>query len=139
MLYTVKTDGKKYAYDSASGAVIPLNNLKFKMLNAIVPPISQTSLTSLRYELAKFDSGEVSEAFDEILSLAQNGILYAAEDGPVRLMTSGEYACESETLASALLTAAFEGKDTVIFETVGEGDFSKVAKTVADTTGAKLS
>lgn len=139
MLYTVKTDGKKYAYDSASGAVIPLNNLKFKMLNAIVPPISQASLTSLRYELAKFDSGEVSEAFDEILSLAQNGILYAAEDGTVRLMASGEYACESEALASALLTVAFEGKNAAIFETVGEGDFSKVAKTVADTTGAKLS
>lgn len=134
MLYTLKTEGKKYVYDSASGAVLPLNHLKFKMLSAIIPPISEASLTSLRYELAKFDSGEVSEAFDEILSLSKQGILYAEEDGKIRLLASGDYACESEALASALLTLAFEGKDTVNFE----GDYTEVAKAVAAATGAKI-
>ncbi len=138
MLYTVKNEGKKYAYDSASGAVLPLNNLKFKMLNAIIPPISQASLTSLRYELAKFDSGEVSDAFDEILALAKDGVLYAAEDATVRLRASGEYACESESLATYLLALAFEGKNEIRFETIGEGDFTKVAVNVAATTGTKL-
>lgn len=134
MLYTIKTDGKKYAYDSVSGAVLPVNTLKFKMINAITPPISLASLTALRYELAKFDSSEVSGAFDEILSLANDGVLYAAEDGTVRLMASGDYACESEALASALLTLAFEGKEAVSFE----GDYTEVAKTVANAVGAKL-
>ena len=134
MLYTLKNEGKKYAYDSASGAVLPLNNLKFKMLSAIVPPISEASLTSLRYELAKFDSGEVSEAFDEILTLAKQGVLYTEEDGKIRLRASGDYACESEALASALLTLAFEGKETVSFE----GDYTEIAKTAANAVGAKL-
>ena len=104
------------------------------MLSAIVPPISQASLTSLRYELAKFDSGEVSEAFDDIYSLAKEGVLYAKEDGKIRLKASGDYACENETLASALLTLAFEGKETVSFE----GDYTEVAKTVAAATGVKI-
>ncbi|MBE6662505.1 MAG: hypothetical protein E7606_04405 [Ruminococcaceae bacterium] len=134
MLYTVKNEGKKYAYDSTSGAVLPLNNLKFKMLNAIIPPISQASLTSLRYELAKFDSGEVSDVFNEILTLAKDGVIYAAEDGTVRLAASGDYACESEALAAVLLTLAFEGKETVSFE----GDYTEVAKTIAATTGTTL-
>ena len=134
MLYTVKNQGKKYAYDSTSGAVLPLNNLKFKMLSAIIPPISEASLTSLRYELAKFDSGEVSEAFGEILSLAKDGVLYAEEDGIIRLKASGDYACESEALASALLTLAFEGKETVHFA----GEYAEVAKTAANAVGAKL-
>lgn len=137
MLYTIKTDGKKYAYDSASGAVLSLNTLQFKMLNAIVPPISPASLTSLRYELAKYDSGEVSDTFDEIYTLAQNGILYADEDGVIRLMASGEYACDSETLAATLLQKAFEGKATAKFETVGN-NFSEIAKKTAEQTGTVL-
>ncbi len=139
MLYTIKKDGKKYAYDSVSGAVLAINNLWHKMLCAIIPPVSPASLTSLRYELAKFDSNDVFETFDEIYSLAQNGILYAEDDGVIRLTASGEYACESEALASALLAKAFEGKSSVTFETVGDGDFFEVAKTIAESTGTKLS
>ncbi len=139
MLYTIKTDGKKYAYDSASGAVLPLSNLQYKMLGAIVPPISPTSLTSLRYELAKFDSGDISDAFDAIYALAQNGILYAEDDGVIRLMASGEYACPGEAIASVLLARAFEGKSEATFVTVGDGDFSVLAQKAAEAAGTKLS
>ncbi|MBO4979748.1 MAG: hypothetical protein J6D16_05010 [Clostridia bacterium] len=138
MIYTVKSEGKKYAYDSASGAVLALNNLQYKMMGAIVPPISPASLTSLRYELAKFDSNDISDAFDAIYELAQAGILYAEDDGVIRLMASGEYACPSETVASALLTKAFEGKSEATFVTV-DGDFSATAKKAAEATGTKLS
>ena len=134
MLYTLKMNGKKYAYDSASGAVLSLNTLQMKMLGAIIPPIAPTSLTALRYELAKYDSSEVSDTFDEIYELAGKGVLYAKEDGTVRLAASGEYACDAEDLALELLKLAFEGKASVKFETVG-GDFSEIAKKAAEQTG----
>ena len=137
MLYTLKTNGKKYAYDSASGAVLPLNALQMKMLGAIVPPVEPTSLTALRYELAKYDSGEVSETFDEIYELSQKGVLYAEDGGTVRLMASGEYACDSDELALELLRLAFDGKASVKFETV-DGDFSEVAKKAAEQTGTTI-
>lgn len=139
MLYTIKNEGKKYAYDCASGAVLPLSNLQFKMIGAIVPPISPASLTSLRYELAKFDSNDISEAFDAIYALAKEGVLYAEDDGVIRLAASGEYACPSEALASALLALAFEGKSEARFATVGDGDFSALAEKAAVATGTKLS
>ena len=134
MLYTLKINGKKYAYDSASGAVLPLNTLQMKMLGAIVPPVEPTSLTALRYELAKYDSGEVSDTFDEIYELSQKGVLYAEDNGVVRLSASGEYACDSEELAIELLKLAFDGKASVKFETVN-GDFSEIAKKAAEQTG----
>ena len=139
MLYTIKTDGKKYAYDSASGAVLHINNLQHKMLGAIVPPVSPASLTSLRYELAKFDSSDISNTFDGIYALAKDGILYAEDDGVIRLAASGEYACPNEAIASALLAKALEGKSEATFVTVGDGDFSSIAQKVAETTGTKLS
>ena len=137
MLYTFRFEGKKYAYDSASGAVLPLNALQLKMLGAIVPPIAPTSLTALRYELAKYDSGEISDTFDEIYELAQKGILYADDDGIIRLSASGEFACDSEDLALELLKLAFDGKASVKFETV-DGDFSNVAKKAAEQTGTSI-
>lgn len=137
MLYTLKMNGKKYAYDSASGAVLSLNTLQMKMLGAIVPPIAPTSLTALRYELAKYDSGEISETFDEIYELAEKGVLYVKEDGTIRLAASGEYACGSEELALEFLKLAFDGKASVKFETVG-GDFSEIAKKAAELTGTTI-
>lgn len=137
MLYTLKTNGKKYAYDSASGAVLPLNTLQMKMLGAIVPPVEPTCLTALRYELAKYDSGEVSDTFDGIYELSRKGVLYAEDDGVVRLSASGEYACDSEELALELLKLAFDGKASVKFETV-DGDLSEVAKKAAEQTGTVI-
>ena len=138
MLYTIKNEGKKYAYDSASGAVLPLNNLQYKMLGAIVPPISPASLTSLRYELAKFDSSDISEAFDGIYDLAKEGVLYAEDDGVIHLAASGDYACPTDALALALLSLAFEGKKEIKFATVGDGDLSALAAKAAETVRATL-
>lgn len=138
MLYTVKYEGKKYAYDSASGAVLPINTLEFKMLNAMVPPITPASLTSLRYELAKFDSNDVSEAFEKIYKLVEKNILYAKDDSTVRLIASGDYACESDALAAFLLEKAFADKSVLRFETVGNGDYRKIAAETAARMGKEL-
>ena len=39
MLYTLKMNGKKYAYDSASGAVLSLNTLQMKMLGVVTQDV----------------------------------------------------------------------------------------------------
>lgn len=129
MLYTVKFEGKKYVYDSTSGAVLAIDTLQFKMLNAMTPPISPASLTALRYELAKYDSCDVSDTFDGIYALSQNGILYAPEDGRIRLRAKGEFACENEALAAKLLELAFADATDPIFE--GD-DFAELAKQAAE-------
>ena len=120
MLYTLKSSGKKYAYDSSSGAVIQLNALQHKMLGAIVPPLTAVCPTSLRYELAKFDSLDVEEAYDYIYSLACQGLLYKEDDGIIRIITEGENACTDVAVAGELLGLAFaDAPSEVGFEVVG--------------------
>ena len=106
MLYTLKSSGKKYAYDSVSGSVIALNALQFKMLGAIVPPLTPVCPTSLRYELAKFDSMDVEEAYGEIYALACDGLIYKAEDGKIRIITEGENSCNDIAIAGELIALA---------------------------------
>lgn len=120
MLYTLKSAGKKYAYDSTSGAVIQLNALQFKMLGAIVPPLTPVCPTSLRYELAKFDSMDVEEAYEYIYSLACDGLIYKEDDGKVRIVTEGENACTDTALAGELIELAFADAPAEFnFEIVG--------------------
>ena len=107
MLYTLKSAGKKYAYDSTSGAVIQLNALQFKMLGAILPPLTPVCPTSLRYELAKFDSMDVEEAYEHIYSLSCDGLIFKEGDGKIRIATEGENACEDLALAGELIALAF--------------------------------
>ena len=122
MVYTLKLEGKKYAYDTASGAVVTLPSLPFKMVEALEPPIEPVCPTSLRYELAKYDFSDVEAAYDTILEYAESGLLYKEDDGVIRIMTDGEYACPSERIATELLTKAFStGSASVSFEAIGEG------------------
>ncbi len=111
MVYTLKFEGKKYAYDSATGAVVTLSSLQFKMMEALEPPLEPLCPTSLRYELAKYDSNDVSDAYDSILEFANNGLLYGNDDGIIRLMCDGEYAPVSEQLLIELLNKAFSACD----------------------------
>ncbi len=135
MIYTLKFEGKKYAYDSATGATIALTSLPFKMVEALEPPLEPLCPTSLRYELAKFDSNDVSEAYEVILKYAEEGALYGEEDGTVRLMCDGEYAPISEQLAIELLTQAFaDCGSTIRFVAIGTQNekTNALAKQVAD-------
>ena len=137
MLYTFRFEGKKYAYDSASGAIFRPDALQFKMLNAIQPPLLPSCPTSLRYELAKFDSTDVESAYDSIYALAQRNVLFVAEDGAIRVMTEGEFAFSSSAQIAAALTEAFVGAATPIrFEALGSD--AEAAKTVAAETAARL-
>ena len=142
MLYTLKYAGKKYAYDSASGAVVATNALQFKMFGAILPPLTAVCPTSLRYELAKFDSLDVEEAYEYIYSLACDGILYKEDDGKVRIATEGENACTDLALAGELIALAFADASAEFgFEVVGNAlseELNAIAKGEAVKLGKKI-
>lgn len=120
MLYTFRFEGKKYAYDSVSGAIVQPSALEYKMMGAILPPLTPVCPTSLRYELAKYDSLDVEDAYNTIYALYEEGVLYGAEDGTVRIRTEGEYAFTSPAMIAAALNEAFAKVDSpVAFAVVG--------------------
>ena len=141
MVYTLKFEGKKYAYDSVAGTVVALPSLPFKMIEALEPPLEPICPTSLRYELAKYDFSDVEAAYDTILEYAENGLLYQEEDGVARLRTDGEYACPNERIATELLTKVFTTCSAPIrFEAFGE-DADKVlalAQGIAKSLGKEI-
>lgn len=141
MLYTFRFEGKKYAYDSASGAIMQPSTLEFKMLGAIQPPLTRACPTSLRYELAKFDSMDVEETYDGIYALAEKKVLFVEDDGCVRIKTDGEYAFPSTGLIAAALGEAFaKTEGNIRFEALGGGteNAKKVATEVAARFGKAL-
>ena len=92
MVHYWKSGKQKLVYDTASGAIIPLTSLEYKMIQAIQPPLSPLCPSSLRYELAKFDSADVEEAYDHIYRLFKDGILFALEkEGQKHLRIGSPY------------------------------------------------
>ena len=90
MLHCFKSAKQKLVYDTASGAVIHLTSLEYKMLQAITPPLAPLCPSSLRYELAKYDSADVGEAYDHLYALFCEGLLFAADHGEEAVLRIGE-------------------------------------------------
>ncbi len=57
------------------GADVTLTAIQKKMLPAITLPMPEDCPTSLRYALAKYDAGAVTEAWEGLLELAEAGEL----------------------------------------------------------------
>lgn len=92
MLHFWKSAKQKRVYDTASGAVLSLTSLEYKMIQAIIPPLSPLCPSSLRYELAKYDSTDVEEAYEHLYALHRDHMLFAQdEDGTCRLRVGGAY------------------------------------------------
>lgn len=92
MLHYWKSAKQKRAYDTASGAVLTLTSLEYKMIQAIIPPLSPLCPSSLRYELAKYDSADVEEAYEHIYALFCDKTLFAEEqNGGPSLRIGGMY------------------------------------------------
>ena len=85
MLILFRYNAKKYAYDTVCGALHTLSALEYRMLEALQPPMGPICPTALRYELAKYDSEDVSECYDTLYEKAQSGQIFVAEDGTLRL------------------------------------------------------
>lgn len=105
MLHYWKSGKQKVVYDNASGAVITVTSLEYKMIQAITPPLAPLCPSSLRYELAKFDSADVEEAYETLYSLYAKGILFATStDEQPRVRIGGAYGLsEANDLAHEVL------------------------------------
>lgn len=77
MVHTFKFGGQRIAYDSVSGLVLPLSELAYKMLDYIEFPMASECSSALRYDLAKYDSADVSQTYDELYALYCEGKLFA--------------------------------------------------------------
>ncbi len=83
MIFQFKSSGERYVYDSGSGEVSAISALQYKMLSYIKPPLSEDLPTALRYDLAKYDGGAVSEAYDGLYALYSEGKLFSEDsDAP---------------------------------------------------------
>ena len=90
MLSLFRYNGKKYAWDTVSGALTAVSSLQYRMLEALEPPMDPVCPTALRYELAKFSSDAVEEAYDELYEKAANGMIFSPENGTVCLPDAQE-------------------------------------------------
>lgn len=106
MLTLFRFGGHKYAFDTAAGTLTALSALEYRMLEAITPPMEPVCPTALRYELAKYSSDAVEEAYDNLYEKAANGVIFAPETGTVRLPD-----CDEALLRAALAAAKENQKD----------------------------
>ena len=106
MLHYWKSGKQKIAYDTVSGAVISMTSLEYKMIQAITPPLAPLCPSSLRYELAKYDSADVEEAYEKIYSLFTQGVLFATSDiACPKVCIGGQYGLtDADDLARELLS-----------------------------------
>ena len=101
MLILFRHNAKKYAYDTVAGSITPLTALAWRMLEAAEPPLTPVCPTALRYELAKYDSADVEEAYAELYEKAANGVIFAPENGTLSTPDT-----DAETARAALDAAA---------------------------------
>lgn len=101
MLILFRHNARKYAYDTVCGSLTVLTALEYRMLEAIQLPMAPICPTTLRYELAKFDSADVEDAYDGLYQKAQNGIIFAPGSGFLQTPVA-----DTETTRAALTAAA---------------------------------
>lgn len=85
MIHTFKNGKDRYVCDIPSGQVSIVSALQYKMLSYLKPPLSPELPTSLRYDLAKYDSGSVEDAYGGLYALYEAGKLFSG---------SGDGKCE---------------------------------------------
>lgn len=124
MLILFRHNAKKYAYDTACGALHTLSALEYRMLEAIQPPMSPVCPTALRYELAKYDSESVAECYDVLYEKAADGMIFAPENGTLCVP-----AADRDTVHAAL-SAAVEKLSAPVHV---KGDVEGLAKEILGT------
>lgn len=103
MIILFKHDTKKYVYDSASGALIPLSALQYKVAENIDFPMTSFCPTALRYQLAKYDANDVKQAYSYLYALYSDGIIGKESDGASMLL-EGEFSVPTKELACAVVS-----------------------------------
>ena len=109
MLALFRHAGKKYAYDTTAGSLTVLSALEHRMLEALTPPMSPVCPTALRYELAKYSSDAVEQAYEELYEKAANGVIFTPENGCIRCPDA-----PADVKRAALLAAAEALREAVV-------------------------
>ena len=79
MLHTFKLYGQYYGIDTASGAIHALSEMKRDILRYAKLPFEDSFPSSLRYDLAKYESAQLSSAYLELRALWLDGVLLSGE------------------------------------------------------------
>ena len=111
MIHKFKFGVHRFLFDSECGEVHEVDELGYKMADYIITPMAPECPSSLRYDLAKYDSDAISETYDRLLSLWREGRLFAV-DRPI------PSAAVSETSEGASISETPEGI------VIGEGELS---------------
>ena len=112
MTYTFYStaEGRYVIYDTASGAVIRSTELEAYICDALdpcgegAPVLPEKCPSEIRYELARFASTEVAEAYSRIKAYYREGLIYGISDKCV-LRTSGEHSASGELMSAVLANA----------------------------------
>ena len=129
MIYLYKYNGKKCCYDTSSGAVLELTALQYKMVGAIEAPMTPTCPTSLRYELAKYDSEDVTEAYNELYGFFSDGLIFGNDSDTAWLRICGEHAVTDAEEADLVLTFA-KNSGMTKFQLSSEADYPDTFSTI---------
>ncbi len=97
MITFLEKENKKYLYDSASGACVPLSSLQFKVAELLDFPLKPVCPTSVRYSLAKYESSDVKRAYAFLYDLFEKGII-GGESAEKKILTEGQYAFPDDLL-----------------------------------------
>lgn len=108
MTYTFfnNNEGIYILYDSVSGAVIRAGELEAYIFDALDPcgeklsGLPEKCPSEIRYELARFSSTEVSEAYAKVKDYYSCGLIYACGNCN-RIRTSGDHSA-SPSMISAI-------------------------------------
>lgn len=111
MDHIYKLNGRRVVLDCARGIAYPVSSLALKIVEAITPPLTAECPTSLRYAFAKYDSRDLNQAYAEVYTLYQQGILHFDEKSP---------APQSEVLYTEI-TASADDVTALLQKAVADG------------------
>ena len=107
MTYTFfnNNEGIHIIYDSVSGAVIKSSELEAYICDALDPcgeeltHLPEKCPSEIRYELARFSSTEVGEAYAKIKEYYSLGLIYGCGEAN-RIRTAGDHSATSAMIAA---------------------------------------
>ncbi len=83
MIYKFKFYGHYFAIDTKSLAVHKLTEIQYDMLTYLRFPFEDVFPTTLRYDLAKYESSQLKESYFELKKLCDHGVFMS--ENPVRM------------------------------------------------------
>lgn len=130
MIYTFKLYGTRIALDTSSGAAHLLDALGFDMLRYLVFPLENNCLSTLRYDLARYESADVSATFSAFEKMNKDGVFsengeeddtyIAAPSAHKTADVTVEYIGSRPIFATEVIKAANEGAALVDISCNGE-------------------